>query len=290
MNFTHGAELLTLCKSKNIPIWQAMLELETLRSERSETAILAELQESLAIMRASATEPIESPRETIGGLIGGEAQKLRRHAEAGRSIFPPLMQKATAYSLAVIEQNSSMGLIVAAPTAGSAGVLPGVLLTLGEEQGLSEDALVQGLLTAGAVGYLYMRNASVAGAEAGCQAEVGVASSMAAAAAVEMLGGSPKAALDAASIAMQNLLGLVCDPVAGLVQVPCQSRNAAGAANALVCAEMALAGIEAQIPFDEMVQAMYQVGRSLPCTLRETALGGCAATPSGCAWKQKLFG
>jgi len=287
MIFTTGAGLLELCEENGLAIWQAMLEMEALRSERPKQAILSELRESLRIMGDSAREPIRRPRQTIGGLIGGEAKKL---AESEDRLLDPLMHKAAAYSLAVIEQNSSMGLIVAAPTAGSAGVLPGVLLALGEERALSEETLVQGLLTAGAVGYLYMRNASVAGAEAGCQAEVGVASSMAAAAVTEMLGGSPMAALAAASVAMQNLLGLVCDPVAGLVQVPCQSRNAAGAANALVCAQMALAGICAAIPFDEMVQAMYQVGRSIPCALRETALGGCAATPTGCAWKKKLFG
>ena len=287
MIFTNGSGLAELCGKHGAKIWEVMLEMEAARSEREKTSILQELEESLRIMRASVQEPLKKPRETIGGLIGGEAKKM---AETSVQLLDPLMHKAAAYSLAVIEENSSMGLIVAAPTAGSAGVLPGVLLALGEERGLSDETLVQGLLCAGAVGYLYMRNASISGAEAGCQAEVGVASSMAAAAVTEMLGGSAEAALSAAAIAMQNLLGLVCDPVAGLVQIPCQSRNAAGAANALVCAQMALSGIEAKIPFDETVQAMLQVGRSIPCSLRETALGGCAATPSGCAWKKKLFG
>jgi L-serine dehydratase len=169
-------------------------------------------------------------------------------------------------------------------------VAPGVLFALQEELGLGDEVLLNGLFCAGAVGYLFMRNASVAGAEAGCQAEVGAASAMAAGAVTEMMGGTPKQCLDAASIAVANLLGLVCDPVAGLVQVPCQSRNAMGAVNALICAEMALGGVTALIPFDEMLEALLKVGRNIPWDLRETAMGGCAATPTGRAWMQKIFG
>ena len=175
-----------------------------------------------------------------------------------------------------------MGLIVAAPTAGSSGIVPGLLLALQEEYGLEDDMVADGLFAASAVGYLAMRNATVSGAVGGCQAEVGVACAMAAAAAVELMGGTPAQSLDAASAALMNLLGLVCDPVGGLVECPCQNRNGAGAANALVCAETALSGIRQLIPFDEMLEAMYAVGRGLPLELRETALGGCAATPSGC--------
>ena len=188
------------------------------------------------------------------------------------------------YSMAVLEVNASMGLIVAAPTAGSSGIVPGLLLALQEEYDRTDEDMIRALFTASAVGYLAMRNATVAGAVGGCQAEVGVASAMAAAAAVELMGGSPQQALGAASTALANLLGLVCDPIAGLVEAPCQSRNGIGAANALTCAEMALAGIEQMIPFDEMLETMYHVGRGLPAELRETALGGCAATKTACGF------
>ncbi len=175
-----------------------------------------------------------------------------------------------------------MGLIVAAPTAGSAGVLPGVLLAMQEEKGLTDDDLYKGLLNAGAVGYLLMHNASVSGAEAGCQAEVGAASAMAASAIVEMMGGTPEMCLNAAGFAISNLLGLVCDPIAGLVESPCQSRNAVGVANAITSAEIVLSGVNHPIPFDEMAEAMLRVGKSLPFELKETAMGGCAGTPTAC--------
>ena len=176
-----------------------------------------------------------------------------------------------------------MGLIVAAPTAGSSGIVPGLLLALQEEYHFSDSQILDALFNAGAIGYLAMRNATVAGAVGGCQAEVGVASAMAASAAVELMGGSPVQCLEAASTVLMNMLGLVCDPIGGLVECPCQGRNAAGAANALTAAEIALSGVRQLIPFDEMLDAMYAVGRRLPQELRETAMGGCAVTPSGCS-------
>ena len=185
--------------------------------------------------------------------------------------------------MAVLETNSSMGLIVAAPTAGSAGIVPGLLLAFQETYDLSDDQMVKVLFNAGAVGYLAMRNATVAGAVGGCQAEVGVASAMAASAAVELMGGTPGQCLDAASTVLMNMLGLVCDPVGGLVEYPCQNRNAAGVANSLIAAEMTLAGIPQRIPLDEMIQVMYTVGKRIPAELRETALGGCATAPSVCS-------
>ena len=199
------------------------------------------------------------------------------------------MSRAITYAMAVLEVNASMGVIVAAPTAGSSGVVPGVLLALQEEYELSDEEILDGLYTAGAVGYLLMRNASVAGAEAGCQAEVGAASAMAAAAAVEIMGGTPQMCLHAAAGALANLLGLVCDPIAGLVEAPCQNRNSIGAANAMISAQQALAGISQVIPFDQMAEAMYHVGRSLPFELRESALGGCAGTPEACARTCEIF-
>ena len=183
---------------------------------------------------------------------------------------------------AVKNPRKSMGLIVAAPTAGSSGIVPGLLLALQEEYHISDERLVDALFNAGAIGYLAMRNATVAGAVGGCQAEVGVASAMAASAAVELMEGTPEQCMNAAGTVLMNMLGLVCDPVSGLVEYPCQNRNASGVANALIAAEIALSGIGQLIPLDEMIAAMYSVGKRMPAELRETALGGCAATPTGC--------
>jgi L-serine dehydratase len=218
----------------------------------------------------------------MGGLIGGEAEKMNRHQVNGNSICGSVLSRGITYAMGVLEVNASMGLIVAAPTAGSSGIVPGLLLSLQEEYAIPRDKMIEALFNAGAVGYLAMRNATVAGAVGGCQAEVGVASAMAASAAVEIMGGSPAQCLGAASTVLMNMLGLVCDPVAGLVEYPCQSRNAAGVANALIAAEIALSGVPQLIPLDEMIASMYSVGKRLPAELRETALGGCAATPTGC--------
>ena len=195
----------------------------------------------------------------------------------------PVIHKAIVSALAVAETNASMGVIVAAPTAGSAGVLPAVLMSMYEHYDISMETLRRGLITASAIGYILIRNGSVAGAEAGCQAEVGSASAMAASAIVEMMGGTPEQCCDAASIALSNLLGLACDPVRGLVEVPCQTRNTIGAVGAYTAAELAMAGVGPHIPLDEMIQITYDVGKALPESLRETAKGGCAVAPSLCA-------
>lgn len=289
MDFTNACELIELCEKSGKSVADIMREREIVQGETDAATVEEKMRKALEIMRQSAHTPIKSALRSTGGLIGGEAAKLNAHRMAGKSICSGVLSKALIYSQAVPEMNASMGVIVAAPTAGSAGVLPAVLFALEEEFELSDETVIDGLFTAGAVGYLLMRNASVAGAQAGCQAEVGSASAMAAAAAVAMMGGGVKECLDAASVSLSNLLGLVCDPIAGLVEAPCQSRNAIGAANALTSAEMALSGIKAVIPFDEMAQSMYTVGCKLPNELRETALGGCAATPTGCALKCKIF-
>ncbi len=290
MAFVSGQDLLAQCERDGTPISRVMLLQEAERGKEDEAAVLTRMRQTLDVMRQSCREPLEGPVQCIGGMIGGEGARIMARERAGQALCGGLFAKALAYSMSVMEQNSAMGRVVAAPTAGSAGVLPGVLLAMQEERGLDDDTLVRGLLCAGAIGYLYMRNASVAGAEAGCQAEVGAASAMTAAALVEMQGGTPRQALDAASISISNLLGLVCDPVAGLVQTPCQTRNAMGASNALACAEIALSGTRAAIPFDEMLAAMYKIGLDMPAALRETSLGGCAATPTGCAWHRRVFG
>ncbi|MEY8354450.1 L-serine ammonia-lyase, iron-sulfur-dependent, subunit alpha [Lachnospiraceae bacterium 54-53] len=289
MDFISGKELLELCEENGWPISRAMCEREVSEFGSSPEETVSRMKEAYRIMKESCRKPLDQPVASIGGLIGGEAAKVRDRRRLGKSICGSMLSKAITYSLAVLEVNASMGLIVAAPTAGSSGVLPGLLLALEEEFSLDDGQIIDGLFTASAVGYLIMRNASVAGAQAGCQAEVGAASAMAAAAAAEIMGGTPKQCLDAASTAMVNLLGLVCDPVAGLVECPCQSRNVIGAANALVCAEMALSGIGQFIPFDQMVETMMVVGRSIPFELRETALGGCAATEAACTRTCEIF-
>lgn len=290
MDFNTAEELLELCRKENKPISEVMRLREIVYGEINADEVDAKMKKSLEIMRESAHRPLTDVVRSIGGMIGGEAEKLEKRRINGKSICGNVLTKALIYSQAVLEVNASMGVIVAAPTAGSAGVLPAVLFSLQEEFNLDDETLVKGLFTAGAVGCLLMKNASVSGAEAGCQAEIGSAAAMASAAAVEMMGGTPEQCLDAASITIGNMLGLVCDPIAGLVEMPCQTRNAAGASNALTSAEMVLAGIKAAVPFSEMADAMYRVGKDLPYELRETALGGCAATPTGCSLKCKIFG
>lgn len=290
MDFNTAEELLELCRKENKPISEVMRLREIVYGEINADEVDAKMKKSLEIMRESAHRPLTDVVRSIGGMIGGEAEKLEKRRINGKSICGNVLTKALIYSQAVLEVNASMGVIVAAPTAGSAGVLPAVLFSLQEEFDLDDETLVKGLFTAGAVGCLLMKNASVSGAEAGCQAEIGSAAAMASAAAVEMMGGTPEQCLDAASITISNMLGLVCDPIAGLVEMPCQTRNAAGASNALTSAEMVIAGIKAAVPFSEMADAMYRVGKDLPYELRETALGGCAATPTGCSLKCKIFG
>ena len=272
-----------ICAQENLPISEVMRQREITCGTLKEDEVAAKLKTVLSIMKDAVNKPLMQPKKSIGGLIGGEAKKVSDFGRTEQSICGSLMSKAISYSMAVLEVNASMGLIVAAPTAGSSGVLPGVLLALQEEKQLRDERIHHGLLNASAVGYILMRNASVSGAEAGCQAEVGAASAMAASAVVEIMGGTPEMSLQAASLAMSNLLGLVCDPIAGLVEAPCQSRNSIGASNAITCAELALAGVTHPIPFDEMAEAMYRVGKSIPFELRETAMGGCAGTPTGCS-------
>lgn len=283
MDFKNAKELLELCQKQNLPISEIMLQREMTEGEMPEEEARSRMARALEIMKESAHTPIQTPVRSMGGLIGGEAGKLASHQAVGRGICGDVLEKAITYAVAVLETNASMGLIVAAPTAGSAGVVPGLFLALQECLSFSDEDLIKALFNAGAIGYLAMRNATVAGAVGGCQAEVGIASAMAASAAVELFGGSPKQCLDAATIVLMNMLGLVCDPVGGLVEYPCQNRNAAGVANALIAAEMALAGLTQLIPFDEMLETMYTVGKRLPAELRETAMGGCATAPSACA-------
>ena len=282
MDFKNAKELLALCQKKKLPISEVMRQREILLGETTAEIVDQRMDRVLEIMKDAAFSPIKDPVISMGGLIGGEARKLCEFHDLGKSLCGNVLGKGITYAMATLETNASMGLIVASPTAGSAGIVPGLMLALQEVYGFSDEKIRQALFNAGAIGYLAMRNATVAGAVGGCQAEVGIASAMAASAAVELLGGTPLHCTYAASTVLMNMLGLVCDPVGGLVEYPCQNRNAAGVSNALIAAEMSLAGITQFIPLDEMIDTMYAVGKKLPAELRETALGGCAATPSAC--------
>lgn len=282
MDFKNAKELLALCQEKNLPISEVMRQREILLGETSAKIVDQRMDRVLEIMKDAAFSPIKNPVKSMGGLIGGESRKLYEFQFQGKSLCGNVLSRSITFAMATLETNASMGLIVASPTAGSAGIVPGLILALQEVYGFSDEKIRQALFNAGAIGYLAMRNATVAGAVGGCQAEVGIASAMAASAAVELLGGTPLQCTYAASTVLMNMLGLVCDPVGGLVEYPCQNRNAAGVSNALIAAEMSLAGITQFIPLDEMIDTMYTVGKKLPAELRETALGGCAATPSAC--------
>ena len=282
MDFKNAKELLALCQKKNLPISEVMRQREILLGETSAKIVDQRMDRVLEIMKDAAFSPIKNPVKSMGGLIGGESRKLYEFQFQGKSLCGNVLSRSITYAMATLETNASMGLIVASPTAGSAGIVPGLMLALQEVYEFSDEKIRQALFNAGAIGYLAMRNATVAGAVGGCQAEVGIASAMAASAAVELLGGTPLQCTYAASTVLMNMLGLVCDPVGGLVEYPCQNRNAAGVSNALIAAEMSLAGITQFIPLDEMIDTMYTVGKKLPAELRETALGGCAATPSAC--------
>mgnify|MGYP004718609609 FL=1 len=282
MEFKNANELLALCEEKNLPVSEIMRIREIELGETDAEVVNQKMTRVLEIMKDAALSPISQPVTSMGGLIGGEARKLSLHAQKKEGLCGDLLQKAVTYAMATLETNASMGLIVASPTAGSAGIVPGLMLAMQEHYHFSDAEIIQALFNASAIGYLAMRNATVAGAVGGCQAEVGVASAMAASAAVELMGGTPRECTYAASTVLMNMLGLVCDPVGGLVEYPCQNRNAAGVANAIIAAEMALAGIPQLIPLDEMIQTMFTVGKKLPAELRETAMGGCATTPSAC--------
>lgn len=282
MDFSNAKKLLELCDSNGMSISEVMKQREYDEGTSSKEEIIKKMRRVLEIMRNSATTPVNTPMKSMGGLIGGEAKKLNDYSQEKKNIGGAVLSRGIMYAVAVLECNASMGLIVAAPTAGSSGVVPGLLLAMQDVYSFSDEKVIDALFASGAIGYLAMRNATVAGAVGGCQAEMGVASAMAAAGAVELMGGTPAQSLDAASTVLMNMLGLVCDPVGGLVEYPCQNRNASGVANALVATDMALAGITQLIPFDEMLETMYLVGKRMPVELRETALGGCAVAPSAC--------
>ncbi len=287
LDFHSGTELLAACAARSITIAEAMQLREELVSETARETMRAEMKKNLEVMREAVSRGLVGDVRSLSGLSGGDAAKLKSYSD-GSPLLGADACEAAAAAMAVVEVNASMGRIVAAPTAGASGILPGVLVCLAERRGWSDEALIDALFTAGAVGMLIASHATIAGADGGCQAETGSAAAMTAAALVELMGGTPEAALTAAAISLKNVLGLVCDPVAGLVECPCIKRNGIGAVNALLSADLALAGVRSHIPFDEVVGAMRSVGAVMRPELRETALGGLAATPTGRAIAQRL--
>ncbi|HER9584876.1 TPA: L-serine ammonia-lyase, iron-sulfur-dependent, subunit alpha [Streptococcus pyogenes] len=270
-------------------IAELMIATEVEMSGRNREDIIKIMSRNLQVMKAAVTEGLTSTK-SISGLTGGDAVKMDNYIKKGNSLSDTTILNAVRNAIAVNELNAKMGLVCATPTAGSAGCLPAVLATAIEKLDLSEKEQLEFLFTAGAFGLVIGNNASISGAEGGCQAEVGSAAAMSAAALVKAAGGTSHQASQAIAFVIKNLLGLVCDPVAGLVEVPCVKRNALGASFALVAADMALADIESQIPVDEVIDAMYQVGSAMPTAFRETAEGGLAATPTGQRYSVEIFG
>lgn len=286
--YRSGKDIIKLCSDKSIPIWKLALESEVEDTNSSESEVMKKMREVLKVMKKSSTAAVKNNRKTLGGIIGGESLKIKKRLESKDTLCGPLINKAMIKAFSTSQHNASMGKICAAPTAGSSGIIPAAVLTVMEEFDLKEGDALKGLLTSSAVGKVITINATVSGAEGGCQAECGAAAAMASAAVVEMLGGTPEMALDAASISLKNIMGLVCDPIAGLVESPCSKRNASGVVNALISAEMALAGIKSVIPFDEVVEAMYIIGKDMHSDYKETAKGGIAGTPTGIKIKENI--
>lgn len=268
-----------------------MVKEEMELSGKSRDEVRAQMKQNLDVMRDAVIKGTTGDGvESVTGYTGHDAAKLRDYNETHHALSGYEMIDAVKGAIATNEVNAAMGIICATPTAGSSGTIPGALFKLEKTHDLTEEQMIDFLFTSALFGRVVANNASVAGATGGCQAEVGSASAMAAAAAVAIFGGSPEASGHAMALAISNLLGLVCDPVAGLVEIPCVMRNAIGSGNALISADLALAGIESRIPVDEVIEAMDKVGRNLPASLRETGLGGLAGTPTGEAIKRKIFG
>lgn len=290
MRYDSLAGLADAAEQEGVKLSELILRDQAEIAEKSEQELYDTMARSLQVMKESVQEGLDAEKRSASGLTGGDAYKMNASVQAGKNICGPFFGKAMVKALAVAQTNACMGRIVASPTAGSCGILPSALLTLAEERGISDHDLIMALFTASAVGIVIATNASVAGAAGGCQAECGAASAMAAAALVELCGGTPKQCEHACAIALKNILGLVCDPVAGLVEIPCIKRNAGGVGNALVAAELALAGIESHIPADEVIIAMKKVGDTMSPTLKETAEAGLATTPTGKKLCEKVFG
>lgn len=290
MIYNNGQDLINLANKNNLKISDIVIKKECDLLELTEEEIRIKMKLNYEVMKKSAKSGLEKELISVGGIIGGDSKKVNIYSKEKKSICGNTINKAMARALSCSEVNASMGRICAAPTAGSCGIIPAAIITVSEELNLDEEEIINALFTASGIGEIIAKNATVAGAEGGCQAECGAAAAMAAAALVEIKGGNPEMCLNAASIALKNIMGLVCDPIAGLVEAPCAKRNASGTINAMISADLALAGVKSIIPFDEVVDAMYRVGKSLPPELRETSMGGLATTETGISIKKRIFG
>ncbi|WHZ00050.1 L-serine ammonia-lyase, iron-sulfur-dependent, subunit alpha [Peribacillus simplex] len=287
--FRNVAELVELAESKNVKIAEIMILQEMEFSSLSREQIIEKMDRNLTVMEQAVERGLKGV-QSVTGLTGGDAVLLQNYIKTGKALGGNLLLDAVSKAVATNEVNAAMGMICATPTAGSAGVVPGTLFAVKEKLNPTRAEMIDFLFTSAAFGFVVANNASISGAAGGCQAEVGSASGMAAASIVELAGGTPSQAAEAMAITLKNMLGLVCDPVAGLVEVPCVKRNAIGASNAITAADMALAGITSRIPCDEVIDAMYKIGLTMPVALRETAEGGLAATPTGHRLAKEIFG
>lgn len=287
--FRNVAELVELAESRNVKIAEIMILQEMEFSGLSREQIIEKMDRNLTVMEQAVERGLKGV-QSVTGLTGGDAVLLQNYIKSGKALAGNLLLDAVSKAVATNEVNAAMGMICATPTAGSAGVVPGTLFAVKEKLNPTRAEMIEFLFTSAAFGFVVANNASISGAAGGCQAEVGSASGMAAAAIVELAGGTPSQAAEAMAITLKNMLGLVCDPVAGLVEVPCVKRNAMGASNAITAADMALAGITSRIPCDEVIDAMYKIGLTMPVALRETAEGGLAATPTGRRLAKEIFG
>lgn len=281
MRFRNLKELVEVCVEEGKPISEIMLEDQAEESGQSRAEIMEIMTEYYGIMKTAVERGLTEDITSTSGLTGGDAKRVEVYRKREESSAGDIACQAMAYALAVSEVNASMGRIVATPTAGSCGIIPGVFVSAQERFGWEDEHLVRGLFCAGAIGYVIANNSFISGAEGGCQAEIGSAIGMAAGAMVELRGGTPEQAVHAVGLALKNTLGLICDPVGGLVEIPCIVRNGFGAVNALAAADMALAGVKSAIPSDEVIDVMLEVGSAMPSRHRETAQGGLAQTPTG---------
>ena len=272
---------------ENIPFWEIVLQYDMEERQVSRQASMAKMLSTWQAIQ-DAADSYTGTQRSVSGLVGGDGLKMRLYARRGESIGGEFMDEVIVQAISMAESNACMRRIVAAPTAGSCGVVPAVLLPLCEREHYTQHELLEALYVASGIGAVIAYRASISGAAGGCQAEIGTASAMAAGALVSLRGGTKEQIGHAVAMALKNLMGLVCDPVAGLVEVPCVKRNVIGAVNAISAADMALAGIESRIPVDEVIDAMGEVGRRMPVEFRETALGGLAATPTGKAVKERM--
>ncbi|MEG0771865.1 L-serine ammonia-lyase, iron-sulfur-dependent, subunit alpha [Clostridium sp.] len=289
MFVSKATELIHICESNNITIAEYTLREEIENTGVSREELIEKMGKNLEVMMNSSKEAMEREVYSISGLIGGEAIKIKKYYENNATLCGDFMGMAMARALSCSEVNAAMGKIVAAPTAGSCGIIPASIITAGEKLNKSREEMIMALYAASGVGVLIAKNATLAGAEGGCQAECGSAAAMASAAVVEMMGGSVSMAFQAAAMVIKNIEGLVCDPIAGLVEIPCAKRNIAGAISALTMADIAMAGVESKIPFDDTIISMYKIGKALPSELRETAMGGLATTPAGIRLRDKIL-